>query len=139
MGDKNNYKQERFDSFLNKTIILSSRTYFKKQSNISNKEKTIVDNEDYSAYLQDFIASDAHLSDIDTIDLSLQLKNALNSLTAIEQSVIFLLFQEELSQDEAAKILEIWSKSVSRIKVRAIEKLRKYLKGDLNNERKKFI
>lgn len=134
MGDKNNYKQERFDSFLNKTIILSSRTYFKKQSNISNKEKTIVDNEDYSAYLQDFIASDAHLSDIDTIDLSLQLKNALKSLTAIEQSVIFLL-QEELSQDEAAKILEIWSKSVSRIKVRAIEKLRKYLKGDLNNER----
>lgn len=135
MGDKNNYKQERFDSFLNKTIILSSRTYFKKQSNISNKEKTIVDNEDYSAYLQDFIVSDAHLSDIDTIDLSLQLKNALKSLTAIEQSVIFLLFQEELSQDEAAKILEIWSKSVSRIKVRAIEKLRKYLKGDLNNER----
>ena len=135
MGDKNNYKQERFDSFLNKTIILSSRTYFKKQSNISNKEKTIVDNVDYSAYLQDFIASDAHLSDIDTIDLSLQLKNALKSLTAIEQSVIFLLFQEELSQDEAAKILEIWSKSVSRIKVRAIEKLRKYLKGDLNNER----
>ena len=135
MGDKNNYKQERFDSFLNKTIILSSRTYFKKHSNISNKEKTIVDNEDYSAYLQDFIASDAHLSDIDTIDLSLQLKNALKSLTAIEQSVIFLLFQEELSQDEAAKILEIWSKSVSRIKVRAIEKLRKYLKGDLNNER----
>ncbi len=135
MGDKNNYKQERFDSFLNKTIILSSRTYFKKQSNISNKEKTIVDNEDYSAYLQDFIASDVHLSDIDTIDLSLQLKNALKSLTAIEQSVIFLLFQEELSQDEAAKILEIWSKSVSRIKVRAIEKLRKYLKGDLNNEK----
>ena len=135
MGDKNNYKQERFDSFLNKTIILSSRTYFKKQSNISNKEKTIVDKEEYSAYLQDFIASDAHLSDIDTIDLSLQLKNALKSLTAIEQSVIFLLFQEELSQDEAAKILEIWSKSVSRIKVRAIEKLRKYLKGDLNNER----
>ena len=75
------------------------------------------------------------MSDIDKIDLSLQLKNALNSLTAIEQSVIFLLFQEELSQDEAAKILEIWSKSVSRIKVRAIEKLRKYLKGDLNNER----
>ena len=65
----------------------------------------------------------------------IQLKNALKSLTAIEQSVIFLLFQEELSQDEAAKILEIWSKSVSRIKVRAIEKLRKYLKGDLNNER----
>lgn len=41
MGDKNNYKQERFDSFLNKTIILSSRTYFKKQSNISNKEKQL--------------------------------------------------------------------------------------------------
>ena len=66
------------------------------------------------------------MSDIDTIDLSLQLKNALKSLTAIEQSVIFLLFQEELSQNEAAQILEIYSKTVSKIKIRAIEKLKKY-------------
>lgn len=43
MESKSNYNEERFDSFLNKTIILSSRTYFKKQINIINKERTIVD------------------------------------------------------------------------------------------------
>lgn len=135
MENKSNYKDERFDSFLNKTIILSSRTYFKKQANITNKERTIVDDEDYSAFLQDLVSSNQHFSCVDNVDLSLQLQNAIRSLTAIEQSVIFLLFQEELSQDEAAKILEIWSKSVSRIKIRAIEKLKKYLKGDCKDER----
>ena len=42
---ENNYNEERFDSFLNKTIIMSSRTYFKKQMNIASKENTILDNE----------------------------------------------------------------------------------------------
>ena len=62
------------------------------------------------------------------------MNNAMKSLSAIEQAVIFLLFQEDLSQEEAGKILEICSKSVSRIKLRAIGKLKKYLKGDLENE-----
>ena len=39
--------------------------------------------------------------------------------------------QEELSQNEAAQILEIYSKTVSKIKIRAIEKLKKYFKEDL--------
>lgn len=37
MENQNTYKEERFDSFLNKTIILSSRTYFKKQMNTVKK------------------------------------------------------------------------------------------------------
>ena len=45
--ERNDYKEERFDSFLNKTIILSSRRYFKKQMNMANKEKIIVDDEVY--------------------------------------------------------------------------------------------
>lgn len=36
--ENNNYKEERFDSFLNKTIILSSKLYFKKQMNFVSKE-----------------------------------------------------------------------------------------------------
>ena len=40
---------------------------------------------------------------------------------------------KQLSQDEAAEILNIWSKSVSRIKIRAIEKLRKHMEGDLED------
>lgn len=131
MQNKNFYNEEKFDSFLNKTIILSSRTYFKKQMNILNKETSIMEEEEYSVLLQKGSVFDTSFS---TIDTTLELNSALKSLSAIEQSVIFLLFKEDLSQDDAAKILEICSKSVSRIKLRAINKLKKYIKGDLRND-----
>ena len=135
MENKNDYKEERFDSFLNKTIILSSKLYFKRQMNFVTRENTIMDNEDFSSFIQGFIgANDAFVS-FDEIVLGIALKNALNCLSDIEQTVIFLLFNEQLSQDEAAEILKIWSKSVSRIKLRAIEKLKKYMEGDIKNEK----
>ena len=65
----------------------------------------------------------------------IELNSALNCLSDIEQAVIFLLFKKELSQAEAAEILEIYSKTVSKIKIRAIEKMRKYMKGDCENEK----
>ena len=135
MENQNNYKEERFDSFLNKTIILSSRTYFKKQMNTIKKENTILDNEDYSIFLQGFIDVNCPFFAIDDIESSLELNAALNCLSDIEQAVIFLLFKEELTQNEAAEILEIYSKTVSKIKIRAIEKLKKYMKGDSKNEK----
>ena len=103
--------------------------------NIANKENTIVDNEDFSRFLQGFIGLDSSLVDINDIELGIELNSALNCLSDIEQAVIFLLFKEELSQDEAGKILEICSKSVSRIKLRAIEKLKRYFEGDIENEK----
>ena len=127
MGSNNDYWEERFDSYLNKIIIFSSKGYFKKQMNIFDKERTIVDKEDSCALLK--------CVTIDNIENTLELNSALNSLSAIEQSVLFLLFKEDLSQDDAAKILEICSKSVSRIKLRAIDKLKKYLKEDLEDEK----
>ena len=72
---------------------------------------------------------------IDELESKIVLNSALNCLSDIEQAVIFLLFNEQLSQDEAAEILKIWSKSISRIKLRAIEKLRNYLEGDFENEK----
>lgn len=129
MGN-DNYKSKRFDSFLNKTIILSSKYYFKKNMNIVHKENTIVDNEDFSHFLQSFIELDNSFVDIDDIELGIELNSALNCLSDIEQAVIFLLFKKELSQAEAAEILEIYSKTVSKIKIRAIEKMRKYMEGD---------
>ena len=69
--------------------------------------------------------------DIYDIESRLELNKALSCLSDIEQAVIFLLFHEELSQSEAAEILEIYSKTVSKIKIRAIEKLKKYFKEDL--------
>lgn len=135
MEFKNDYREERFDSFLNKTIILSSRTYFKKHINIVNKENTILDNKDFSAFLQGFIDTNCPCSDIYDVESRLELNTALSCLSDIEQAVIFLLFHEELSQNEAAEILEIYSKTISKIKIRAINKLRNYMKGDSENEK----
>ena len=72
-----NGREEKFDSYLNKTIIFSSRTYFKKQMNIRVKERTIVDDEDYSSFIQDFMTLNNTSTSIKDIDTSLQLKNAL--------------------------------------------------------------
>lgn len=121
-------KEKRFNNFLNKTIILSSKRYFKKEVNISNKEQMLVDDNSHTSVLNSAVNST--IADFDLVENCLELNTALSKLSDIEQTVIFLLYNKELSQDEASKILEICSKSVSRIKVRAINKLRKYMKGD---------
>lgn len=121
-------KEIRFNNFLNKTIILSSKRYFKREVNISNKEQMLVDDNSHTSVLNS--ASNSTNNDFDLVENCLELNTALSKLSEIEQTVIFLLYNKELSQDEASKILEICSKSVSRIKVRAINKLRKYMKGD---------
>ena len=121
-------KEKRFNNFLNKTIILSSKRYFKKEVNISNKEQMLVDDNSHTSVLNSAVNST--ITDFDLVENCLELNTALSKLSDIEQTVIFLLYNKELSQDEASKILEICSKSVSRIKVRAINKLRKYMKGD---------
>lgn len=130
--ENKNPNDAKFDSYLTKTIILSSKKYFKNQIERDSKEQTIFNNEKYSSFIEslsDF--NNRPKNDYEKIDMSLALKSALNSLSAIEQAVIFLLFQEELTQNEAAEILEVYSKTVSKIKIRAIEKLKKYFKGDL--------
>ena len=121
-------KEKRFNNFLNKTIILSSKRYFKREVNISNKEQMLVDDNSHTSVLNS--ASNSTNNDFDLVENCLELNTALSKLSEIEQTVIFLLYNKELSQDEASKILEICSKSVSRIKIRAINKLRKYMKGD---------
>ena len=121
-------KEKRFNNFLNKTIILSSKRYFKKEVNISRKEQTLIDDSSNTSILNSVAISAT--TDFDLVENCLELNTALSKLSDIEQTVIFLLYNQELSQDEASKILEICSKSVSRIKVRAINKLRKYMKGD---------
>ena len=123
--------EEKFDSFLNKTIILSSKDYFKRTMNRIDKERTIVDDEEYSSVIYEKINS---TSEFDKIDTKMELNTALNCLSEIEQAVIFLLFNEEISRSEIAEILKIYDSTVSKIKRRAIDKLRKYLDGGFENE-----
>lgn len=123
--------EEKFDSFLNKTIILSSKDYFKRTMNRIDKERTIVDDEEYSSVIYEKINS---TSEFDKIDTKMELKTALNCLSDIEQAVIFLLFNEELTRNETAEILKLYESTVSKIKRRAINKLKNILDGGMEDE-----
>ena len=123
--------EEKFDSFLNKTIILSSKDYFKRTMNRIDKERTIVDDEEYSSVIYEKMNS---TSDFDKVDTKMELKTALNCLSEIEQAVIFLIFNEELTRNETAEILKLYESTVSKIKRRAINKLKNILDGGMEDE-----
>lgn len=135
MGN-NNYKYNSFNSFLNKTIVLCSKRYYKAELTTNLTELKIMDDENYTEYMKDFIKIDDDVYnsiDVDNfIDLCENpvLIRALKSLSKIEMTVIFLLFEKQLTSREASKILKICSDSVTRINKRALRKLKEYLKGD---------
>lgn len=96
-----------------------------------DKERTIVDDEEYSSVIYEKINS---TSEFDKIDTKMELKTALNCLSEIEQAVIFLLFNEELTRNETAEILKLYESTVSKIKRRAINKLKNILDGGTEDE-----
>lgn len=136
MENNKNYNEEKFNSFLNKTIIFSSKEYFKNEISKDNKELKIIDDENYEEFIKDYIKCDEDIYDLIRVDsfidlcANTMLVKALKSLSNIEMMVIFLLFEKQLTSSEASKILEICSDSVTRIKRRALKKLEDYLKGD---------
>lgn len=135
MGN-NNYKYKKFNSFLNKTIVLCSKRYYKAELTTNLTELKIMDDENYTEYMKDYLKIDDDVYnciDVDNfIDLCENpvLIRALKSLSKIEMTVIFLLFEKQLTSREASKILKICSDSVTRINKRALRKLKEYLKGD---------
>ena len=96
-----------------------------------DKERTIVDDEEYSSVIYEKINS---TSEFDKIDTKMELKTALNCLSEIEQAVIFLIFNEELTRNETAEILKLYESTVSKIKRRAINKLKNILDGGMEDE-----
>lgn len=136
MENKNDFKEERFDSFLNKTIILSAKRYYIQETTKYAKELNIIDDENYFDFMNNYLKYDDKVYNHKNIDDFIELFDnpmlvcALKSLSNIEMMVIFLLFQEQLTSSEASKILKICSDSVTRIKRRALQKIEKYLKGD---------
>lgn len=116
---------KKFNNFLNKTIIGLSKDFYRKELRNRKKELTIIDTEefenDFEKYLQyneEFLEIQSAKSAIDFINYceNADLYKALKTLTALEQSVIFLLFGEDFSNERIAKSLKIHIYSVSRIK-----------------------
>ena len=140
MENNKNFNEEKFDSFLNKTIIFSSKEYYRNEISKDVKELKIIDDENYEEFIKEYIKCDEDIYNLIQVDsfvdlcTNTMLIRALKSLSNIEMMVIFLLFEKELTSAEASKILEICSDSVTRIKRRALKKLEDYLKGDNKNE-----
>ena len=78
--------------------------------------------EEYTRDIFDILSS----SIVENVELNIELSTAIKSLSAIEQSVIFLLYNEGLTH---AEILKIWRESVDRIKKRALNKMKKKMGG----------
>lgn len=79
--------------------------------NIANKENTIVDNEDFSRFLQGFIGLDSSLVDINDIELGIELNSALNCLSDIEQAVIFYYLKRIITSWSCWNIRNIFKNS----------------------------
>lgn len=122
MENKSEIESRKFSSFLNKTIIFSSKEYYKYEVTRNFKELKIIDDEDYSEYMKDFLKYDDDICNFETADDFIELCNnsvliqALKSLSDIEMTVIFLLFEKQLTSNESSKILKMCSDSVTRIK-----------------------
>lgn len=130
-------KEKIFNNFLNKTIIFSSKKYYKEVISKDFKELKIIDDENYSEYIKQYISYEGEIYNHEDIGQFIEdcdnilLVHALKSLSSIEMTVIFLLFEKQLTSSESADILKICSDSVTRIKRRALKKIRKYLKGGI--------
>ena len=125
------YEEKEFDALLNKTIILSSKKYYKKQMTISNNESLLINKNDEDIYSD--IIDDISLSLTDnvteSIEEALDVQNAVSKLSAIEQAVIFLAFGMGLTQVHIARLLKISERSVRRFEYSALEKMKKILEG----------
>ena len=128
-------KEKQFNNFLNKTIILNAKDYFRINNKKEKRELNILDDENFenevSKYTEnsETLSFGNNVSDFIELIENVELCLALKSLTAAEQKVIFLLFEKGLLQKEVANEINIYSKSISKIKNRALRKLRKFLKG----------
>ena len=88
--------------------------------------------EDADSSYENFVASDIDTPEENTakLDLVVKLKDAINQLDYREKLVLQLIFYEELSIKDVAKVLNTSLSRVSQIKSQALSKVREYL-GEL--------
>ena len=133
--DKQIEREKYFNGFLNKTILFAANDYFRKKNKTELREIECLDNE--SIELFNLISEDDLLSEpkdvndfIELIENPL-LISALKSLSNIEMTVIFLMFEKQLSNKEISILLKMYTSCVARIKTRALKKIAKYLKEEM--------
>lgn len=106
---------DEYSRFCNRNI--HRQWYYENGKN--KKEQEIPFDPDYKIFSKD-------IKDFqDKLLINIDLQKALNALSNEEKTIIMLYFNNELSQVEIAKELNIYQKKVSRIMIQALDKLRK--------------
>lgn len=130
--EKKIFEEERFDAYLNKVIIMSSKEYFRKEALHNTRESKIIDDENFLEFInektkkEEFnIVAEDFIEECDNPRLC----DAIKQLSEIEQAVVFFIYDKELSREEVALKLDICVDTVSRVKLRAVKKIEKYMKG----------
>ncbi len=123
-----------FDAFLTKTIIYSSNNFFKKNAKTNSIELNVLDDENFFSDSINGMSQEDHLFE-NPADFTLSVENsklskALKYLSEQERFVIIMIFYCGLSLDDISIILSINYKSVSRIKLRALKKLKNFMGGN---------
>jgi len=124
----------KFNHFVNQTIFGASKDFFRRQKKQEMRELFILDDEKHERYLSELVRTDpdfpvlqGELEDEYNGFENSALNVAMKSLTDIERLVIFLLVIQGYKVTEVSKMLDMYIESVSRIKNRALKKLKDYL------------
>lgn len=141
---KNNLHRQWYAENNKEKIFPEYAFYYSNESNVfTNREEFM--KKYYDKYGYDYkeplknaqkFDSDFNKSIVDDFQentiVNMDLKNALKTLTDKEQFIIYLIFDERMSQDEIAIQLNTYQKDVSRKLETALRKLKKYFGEDYN-------
>ena len=123
--------ESKFNAFLNLTIAGASRDYYDKERLYYIREIAILDDYNLDERIRSRIEREA--SKIDSYDElgpfseNFKLNIAFESLSDIEQTVIFLYFKKQYKSSEIAAMLNMSVQSISRIKKRALKYMKEFI------------
>lgn len=120
--------EAKFRRFLNDTIIGASKDYYAKQKKYELRELQIIDDESYEGYLCKHATQDL-FEQFDDCFSYYELNMFFETLSSVERAVLFLHFEEKYKLKEIAKILNMRNETITRIKKRALNKIKNYMKG----------
>lgn len=125
--------QARFTAYIKLVIVHAKIDYLRKSKYKPEISFEELKEEPYIEFEQQYIT---FLNSKTSFDFEEnQLAEAFSSLSLMRQQILTLLFAEDLSPAQVADQLHCPIKLVYREKYRAIQNLRKFLRGDENEKR----
>lgn len=129
--------EKQFDSFIIHTLRNEARSYEKEQKRQLDHEISITDIELSQIKQEDRYFSKEH--EIAALDYVIDFENALliealKSLKPRQREIILLAYGLELTDQRISEMLNIVRRTVQYTRAKALEKLKRYMEENDNNE-----